>query len=162
MPVGGQAHARLVTARFSSAQTLYFGYVGGAILTGADGTSVLGNPALAVNVTTTPFLIPTTNLLPPTPINTVAGTSYTFALTDAQGYTLFTSSSAITATVPMGVFPVGTTLTAEQGGAGIITFAPASGVTFNPTGSRGSLTQYAVVALFQKQTDVWTFAGSFT
>jgi hypothetical protein len=113
----------------------------------------------------TTFPIQTTPQLPPAPVGTVIGSTYTFASTDAQAYTVFNSTATITVTIPphsQVPFPVGTQLTSEQSGTGSVVFASGStAVVFNPLGTRGTLGQYAIVAFFQKAQDVWTCSGAF-
>ncbi len=116
---------------------------------------------MPINIPSTPFTLLTTNQLPPAPINTIAATTYTFQLSDGQAYVVFTAATTVTATIPLNTFPIGTQLTSEQGGAGSVVFAPDAGVTFNPTGSRGTLGQYSIVMFIQKSLNVWTCSGSF-
>lgn len=66
-------------------------------------------------------------------------------------------------TVPLNsavAFPVGSTLTLEQSGAGVVVISPTGGVTLN---SRGSLLntagQFAVAVLTKTATDAWTLTG---
>lgn len=116
---------------------------------------------MAIVIPTVPGSIPTTNLLPVTPINQVSGSTYTFGTADLQAYTLFTSNSSITATMPANLAPIGTTIQCEQGNTGLLTIVPGTGVSFTPPGNRIAAYQYAVVGLFQKQLNVWTVFGAF-
>jgi len=57
-------------------------------------------------------------------------------------------------------FPVGTVITIEQAGAGVVTISPAAGVTLNAyLGGLNTAGQYAGVQLIQVATDVWTVFG---
>lgn len=118
---------------------------------------------MPITIPSVPFTLPTTQQVPPVPVNSRPSNeaAYTFAAIDAQAYTLFTSATAVIATMPQNVFLVGTQITCEQGGAGSVTFQPAAGVTFNPTGPRGTLGQFSIVIFFQKSLNVWTVSGSF-
>jgi hypothetical protein len=92
--------------------------------------------------------------------------SYTYALTDAGRLVVVTNAAAVTLTVPPNAsvaFPVDTLLMAGQGGAGVITLTPGSGVTINGRG--GALKtagQYATATLWQQATNVWWAWGDLT
>ena len=66
---------------------------------------------------------------------TTSGTTYTLALTDADGIVTTTSASGVTVTVPPSVFSAGDTITVIQDAAGQVTFAAGSGVTIVSTGA---------------------------
>ncbi|MBU3992583.1 MAG: DUF2793 domain-containing protein [Alphaproteobacteria bacterium] len=95
--------------------------------------------------------------------STQSGTSYTAVLGDAGGYIQFTNAAAIAFTIPPNssvAFAVGTVITIEQAGAGVVTITAGAGVTLN---SRGSLVdtagQYAVAQIKKVATDTWTIIG---
>lgn len=97
--------------------------------------------------------------------NAQTGTTYTPVLADANLLVTMANAASNTLTVPTNAsvaFPVGTTLTAQQAGAGITTVAPASGVTFESVqyGSSGSQTYamagiYDLLQLKKVATDTW-------
>lgn len=100
-------------------------------------------------------------------INQQSGTSYTFALSDAGGYVEFTSSSAVTATIPSNAsaaFKIGDRIDVTQAGTGAVTFAVPSP---NPDGvvlrSFASLSktrgQWATVTLLKRDTNEWQIIG---
>lgn len=91
------------------------------------------------------------------------GTTYTAVADDAEGYIQFNNAGAITFTIPANssvAYPLGTLISWEQLGAGVVTVAGAGGVTLN---SRGALLntngQYAVVHAKKVGTDTWTVYG---
>jgi hypothetical protein len=66
---------------------------------------------------------------------TTSGTTYTLALTDANGIVTTTATAAVTVTVPASVFNAGDTITVIQDAAGQVTFAAATSVTIVSTGA---------------------------
>lgn len=66
---------------------------------------------------------------------TTSGTTYTLALTDADGIVTTTNTSGVTVTVPASVFAAGDTITVLQDAAGQVTFAAATSVTIVSTGA---------------------------
>lgn len=97
-------------------------------------------------------------------INAQTGTSYTLALTDSSKLITLDNGSAITLTIPPSssvAFDVGTQILVEQLGAGVVTFAPGSGVTLLSYDSNLSLAgQYAGATLIKLATDTWTIQGN--
>lgn len=97
-------------------------------------------------------------------INAQAGTSYTFAITDAGNLCEFTNAAAVTVTVPPNAtiaFPVGTQIDLMAGGAGKVTFAQGAGVTVKSVNSFKSLAaQEAAGTLVKMATDTWRLTGS--
>ena len=94
-------------------------------------------------------------------INSQTGTTYTLVLSDAAKLIRCSNASAITLTIPPNssvAFPVGTIITVEQQGAGVITVAPGSGVTIN-SAKRKTDGQYAVVQIYKVDSDVWNVIG---
>jgi RNase P/RNase MRP subunit p29 len=65
---------------------------------------------------------------------TTSGTTYTLAITDADGALTTTSASATTVTLPPSVFAAGDIVTIIQTGAGQVTFSQGSGVTIQSVG----------------------------
>lgn len=96
-------------------------------------------------------------------VTSQAGTAYTAALGDANGYVRFTSGSAVSFTVPPDsavAFPIGTVIEVEQAGAGALSLAAGAGVTINARGSDLTLAgQFAVAALKKVGADSWTLTG---
>lgn len=94
---------------------------------------------------------------------TDATTAYTLVLGDAGKHVELTNAAAITLTVPTNAsvaYPVGTEITIEQGGAGVVTLTPDSGVTINSLlGNLDTAGQYAVVKLVKKAADIWLAYG---
>lgn len=94
---------------------------------------------------------------------TQAGTSYTGVLGDAGGYVLFTNAAAIAFTIPPNAsvaYPLGTIITFEQNGTGVVTVTAGAGVTLHSRGGFvASAGQYAVVQVKQVAADVWTIIG---
>lgn len=92
------------------------------------------------------------------------GTTDTAVLADANNIITGANAGAITATIPPNgdvAFPVGTTLTYVQKGAGQITLAPGSGVTLNKSTGLNAATaaQWAVVSAVQISANVWVLTG---
>jgi hypothetical protein len=81
--------------------------------------------------------------------NNQSGTSYTLASTDCGKTVYFTSSSAITVTLPNSL-SVPCTIQLEQGGTGQITTVAASGATgpSNPRNFTKTFAQYSVITVF--------------
>lgn len=91
--------------------------------------------------------------------------NYTLVIGDGTSPTLvtMTDSSALTLTVPANAevaFAVGTQILVRQGGNGVVTIAPDTGVTIQ---SRDALVDtaglYAVVALIKLATNTWSLSG---
>ncbi len=84
-------------------------------------------------------------------------------LSDAFDYLISQDGAGQTVTIPANAavdFDVGTQISFKQGGAGVITFSPAGGVTIE---SQGGLLdtngQEAVVSIVQDSTNVWSLFG---
>lgn len=95
-------------------------------------------------------------------INAQSGTTYTLALTDTQSLIEITNSSAITVTVPTNssvAFPIGSSITILQAGAGQITVTPASGVTLNYTPGNKFRAQWSSATLMKRATNSWVLFG---
>jgi hypothetical protein len=99
------------------------------------------------------------------PLTIVTETSErTFALGDENTkYFRFNKETPVTATVPKNsavAFDIGSVITIEQQGAGVVTVAPVDGdVTINAFDELKTAGQYAVVKLIKVGTDVWTLIG---
>ena len=89
--------------------------------------------------------------------------SYTLVLADAGKVVTMTVASANTLTVPTNAavaFPVGSTVTVIQGGAGITTLAGAGGVTVNSFNGLDLSGQWAAATLIKTGTDTWVAVGN--
>jgi len=95
-------------------------------------------------------------------INAQTGTTYTVALTDFDKMVTLSNASAITVTVPPNstvALPIGARITAYQGGAGQVTFAPGAGVTLRSSPGLKIAFQYGVAELMKIATDEWVVYG---
>jgi hypothetical protein len=94
---------------------------------------------------------------------TTSGTTYTLALTDADGVVTTTSASATTVTVPPSVYSAGDIITVLQQGAGQVTFSQGSGVTIVSTGGTASApkirAQYAGAQVVCTASNTFTIVG---
>lgn len=93
--------------------------------------------------------------------NAQTGTSYTLALTDRDRIVELNNAAAITLTVPTNAsvaFPVGSTLTLLQTGAGQVTIGGA-GVTINATPGLKLRAQWSSATLLKRATDTWVAFG---
>lgn len=107
----------------------------------------------------------TSNDIRTTKITTLAGTTYTLTIADAEVWLRSTNASPVTITVPPNAtvaFGIGTTVTFEQGAAGAITVAAGSGVTLNVAATHTRVTrgQFAVAQIKQTAANVWTIFGN--
>lgn len=89
--------------------------------------------------------------------------SRTLSVDDENTYQRWSDAGAVTVTIPAEAdVPIATAsvFAIEQGGPGIITFAPAAGVTLNCRGgATGTAGQYAVAQLKALGGDIWTLLG---
>ncbi len=95
-------------------------------------------------------------------INEQTGSSYTLTISDAGKYIRIDNASPITLTVPTSAsvgFDLGTVISVEQQGAGVITFTTASGVTINTFDGNDTAGQYAAAQLIKVSTNIWTLIG---
>lgn len=104
--------------------------------------------------------------IPPSPINTVAGTTVVIGSTVGTNliagyYTRFTSATAVTVTINTGAATVGQEFHARQAAAGLVTFVAGSGVTINaPAGGSLALAgQGATVTLKCVATNTYDLFG---
>jgi hypothetical protein len=65
------------------------------------------------------------------PFSSQSGTTYTFAAADFGTVVRFTSSSAVTVTIPSGVFTAGNVVYGRAEGTGALTIVAGSGMTLN-------------------------------
>jgi hypothetical protein len=99
-------------------------------------------------------------------VNAQTGTSYTLALVDEAAVVTLNNGGGIALTIPTNAtiaFPVGTTITLCQLGAGQVTVAAAGGATVNSRGAALKLNgQYASAVLFQVAANTWILSGDVT
>jgi len=111
-------------------------------------------------------LLTTASAFPIVSFNNQTGTTYTFALADANNVVVsLANSSAITVTVPPNsstAYPVGTILQFFQGGAGQVTVAAGSGVTINYTPGLKLRAQNSFATLIQTAANTWLLSGDVT
>jgi len=93
-------------------------------------------------------------------LNTQVGTTYTLALTDASKVVELNNAAANVVTIPLNAtiaFPIGTTLTIIQIGAGLTSATGAAGVTVNGVsgGTKATTATYEGLALYKRGTDEW-------
>jgi len=98
----------------------------------------------------------------PQPLQVTA--SRTLALKDGSRYLESTSDSDIIITVPDNAteeLPIGSEITIEQAGTGLVTISAAPGVTVNVNAARLMSTngQFSVIGLKKKAANVWTLFG---
>lgn len=173
LPVSGATV--LVKNRDGSTATIYgTNDTGGTpitnpITTGSDGSFAFyapnGRYDLAVTGAGGSGTVSDVMLFDPAPIpNAQVGTTYTFALTDANGLVTFANAAPVAVTIPLNAtvpFPVGTRIDCVQDGAGKVTFAGEAGVTINSlSGNKSISDQYVGVTLIKEATDEWYLVGS--
>jgi hypothetical protein len=103
--------------------------------------------------------------LPFSSASPIAGAGYTAVMGDRGALLEFTSSSAITLTIPTNAsvaFPVGSLLHIRQAGTGQVTIA-GSGVTFDTaTGTQTTRAQWSRVSLHKRATNEWVLEGDLS
>lgn len=88
--------------------------------------------------------------------------AHTLVLADARTYIRMNVATAHVVTVPLNAtvaFPIGTSLTIRQIGAGKTTLAGAAGVTINTAETLGLRKQHSTVALKKVAADEWDLTG---
>ena len=123
---------------------------------GAGDVTLTGTQTLTNNTLTAPVIT----------IATSAQTaSYTLVLTDQSDLVEISNASANTLTVPLNssvAFPVGTTITVLQTGAGQTTITPTGGVTINGTPGLKLRAQWSSATLIKRATDTWVALGDLS
>lgn len=97
--------------------------------------------------------------------NAQSASAYTIALADRDKIVELNSASAITLTVPTNAtapFPIGSSVTLLQTGAGQVTVAGAGGVTVNATPGLKLRTQWSMATLIKRGTDTWVISGDLS
>ncbi len=123
-------------------------------------TDNLGNTTFSVNSST--IIINSSSIV--TPVNTQTS-SYVAQLGDLNGIVEMGVSTACTFTVPPNssvAFPVGSTITVNQLGAGQVTLTAGAGVTILTPYSLTTRVQYSTVSVIKIATDTWMAAGDLT
>jgi hypothetical protein len=126
----------------------YFGGTGDVTLTGVQ---TLTNKTL-----TAPIITIATN---------AQAASYTLVLTDQSDLVEISNASANTLTVPLDssvAFPIGTTVTILQTGAGQTTITPTGGVTINGTPGLKLRAQWSSATLIKRATNTWVAIGDLS
>jgi hypothetical protein len=126
----------------------YFGGQGDVTLTGVQ---TLTNKTL-----TAPIITIATN---------AQAASYTLVLTDQSDLVEINNASANTLTVPLNssvAFPIGTTVTILQTGAGQTTITPTGGVTINGTPGLKLRAQWSSATLIKRAENTWVAIGDLS
>ena len=98
--------------------------------------------------------VPTLNLT----LNAQTGTTYTIGATDLNKLVTLNNASAITLTIPNGVFTTGQTVNIQQLGAGQVTIANDGTSSFTGTGTK-LRTQYSAASIVCTGTNTFTVIG---
>jgi len=98
--------------------------------------------------------VPTLNLT----LNAQTGTTYTITATDLNKLVTLNNASAITLTIPNGVFTTGQTVNIQQLGAGQVTIANDGTSSFTGTGTK-LRTQYSAASIVCTGTNTFTVIG---
>lgn len=97
------------------------------------------------------------------PLNAQSGTTYTLALTDADGVVTCTNASTVTVTINNSVFSAGDRIAVIQKGAGLVAFAAGAGVTIVSTGATTAApttrTQYSAAQVIAESASSFTIVG---
>ena len=123
---------------------------------GAGDVTLTGTQTLTNKTLTAPIITIATN---------AQAASYTLVLTDQSNLVEISNASANTLTVPLNssvAFPVGTTITILQTGAGQTTITPTGGVTINGTPGLKLRAQWSSATLIKRATDTWVAIGDLS
>jgi hypothetical protein len=119
---------------------------------GSNGQILTADSTTAMGIT---WSTPTTLSLT---INAQTGTTYTIVSGDLNKLVTLNNASAITVTIPNGVFTAGQQVNFQQIGAGQVTFASDGTTTFTGTGTKLS-SQYSAATLICTGTNTFTLIG---
>ena len=114
------------------------------------GTQTLTNKTLTAPVITTPK----TTL----GFNAQTGTTYSLVLTDKDKIVTLNNASAVTVTIPNGIFSAGDFVNIQQIGAGEVTIANDGTTSFTGTGTK-LRTQYSAATIICTGTNTFTLIG---
>jgi hypothetical protein len=123
---------------------------------GAGDVTLTGVQTLTNKTLTAPIITIATN---------AQAASYTLVLSDQSDLVEISNASANTLTVPLNssvAFPVGTTITVLQTGAGQTTITPTGGVTINGTPGLKLRAQWSSATLIKRATDTWVAIGDLS
>lgn len=91
-------------------------------------------------------------------LNAQTGTTYTLLAADVNKLVTLSNASAITVTIPNGVFTTGQEINLQQIGAGQVTFVSDGTTTFTGTGTK-LRTQYSAATLICTASNTFTLIG---
>lgn len=135
----------------------------GSVTTAKLGTSLtLTTPALGVATATS--LTVSGNIVYHTGTSAQTAT-YTLSLSDDSKIVEISSATAVNLNVPLNstvAFPIGTSITILQTGAGQITVVPVSGVTINAQPGLKLRTQWAAATLLKRAENTWVLLGDLS
>ena len=123
---------------------------------GAGDVTLTGTQTLTNKTLTAPIITIATN---------AQAASYTLVLTDQSDLVEISNASANTLTVPLNssvAFPVGTTITILQTGAGQTTITPTGGVTINGTPGLKLRAQWSSATLIKRAENTWVAIGDLS
>jgi hypothetical protein len=122
---------------------------------GSNGQILTADSTAAMGIT---WSTPTTLSLT---INAQTGTTYTIVSGDLNKLVTLNNASAITVTIPNGVFSTGQQVNFQQIGAGQVTFASDGTTTFTGTGTK-LRAQYSAATLVCTGTNTFTLIGDLS
>lgn len=135
----------------------------GSVTTAKLGTSLtLTTPALGVATATS--LTVSGNIVYHTGTSAQTAT-YTLSLSDDSKIVEISNATAVNLNVPLNstvAFPIGTSITILQTGAGQITVVPVSGVTVNAQPGLKLRTQWAAATLLKRAENTWVLLGDLS
>lgn len=118
-----------------------------------NGVQTLTNKTLTSPVITTPKTT--------IGFNAQTGTTYTLAIGDRDKLVTLSNASAITVTIPNGVFSTGDSVNIQQIGAGQVTIANDGTTTFTGTGTK-LRAQYSAATIICTGTNTFTVVGDLS
>ena len=122
---------------------------------GSNGQILTADSTTAMGIT---WSTPTTLSLT---INAQTGTTYTIVSGDLNKLVTLNNASAVTVTIPNGVFSTGQQVNFQQIGAGQVTFASDGTTTFTGVGTK-LRTQYSAATLVCTGTNTFTLIGDLS
>ena len=128
----------------------------GTIAIDSTVATLTGSQTLTNKILTAPIITLLTN---------AQAASYTLVLTDQSDLVEISNASANTLTVPLNssvAFPVGTTITVLQTGAGQTTITPTGGVTINGTPGLKLRAQWSSATLIKRAENTWVAIGDLS